>query len=206
MMNVALQMIIYCVILVVLAIPLGSYMGKVMNGERVFLSRLLLPVENLIYRGLRIDKEEEMDWKKYSVCTAVFSVMSLAVLWAILCFQNLLPLNPQGMGKMSWHLGFNTAASFTTNTNWQAYSGESSLSYFSQMIGLNFQNFVSAAVGIVVLFALIRGFVRVKERGLGNFYTDMTRTVLYILIPLSVVVSLAIASQGVPPAVPHRTA
>lgn len=198
MMNVALQMIIYCVILVVLAIPLGSYMGKVMNGERVFLSRLLLPVENLIYRGLRIDKEEKMDWKKYSVCTAVFSVMSLAVLWAILCFQNLLPLNPQGMGKMSWHLGFNTAASFTTNTNWQAYSGESSLSYFSQMIGLNFQNFVSAAVGIVVLFALIRGFVRVKERGLGNFYTDMTRTVLYILIPLSVVVSLAIASQGVP--------
>ena len=198
MMNVALQMIIYCVILVVLAIPLGSYMGKVMNGERVFLSRLLLPVENLIYRGLRIDKEEEMDWKKYSVCTAEFSVMSLAVLWAILCFQNLLPLNPQGMGKMSWHLGFNTAASFTTNTNWQAYSGESSLSYFSQMIGLNFQNFVSAAVGIVVLFALIRGFVRVKERGLGNFYTDMTRTVLYILIPLSVVVSLAIASQGVP--------
>lgn len=198
MMNVALQMIIYCVILVVLAIPLGSYMGKVMNGERVFLSRLLLPVENLIYRGLRIDKEEEMDWKKYSVCTAVFSVMSLAVLWAILCFQNLLPLNPQGMGKMSWHLGFNTAASFTTNTNWQAYSGESSLSYFSQMIGLNFQNFVSAAVGTVVLFALIRGFVRVKERGLGNFYTDMTRTVLYILIPLSVVVSLAIASQGVP--------
>ena len=162
------------------------------------MSRLLLPVENLIYRGLRIDKEEEMDWKKYSVCTAVFSVMSLAVLWAILCFQNLLPLNPQGMGKMSWHLGFNTAASFTTNTNWQAYSGESSLSYFSQMIGLNFQNFVSAAVGIVVLFALIRGFVRVKERGLGNFYTDMTRTVLYILIPLSVVVSLAIASQGVP--------
>lgn len=198
MMNVALQMIIYCVILVVLAIPLGSYMGKVMNGERVFLSRLLLPVENLIYRVLRIDIEEEMDWKKYSVCTAVFSVMSLAVLWAILCFQNLLPLNPQGMGKMSWHLGFNTAASFTTNTNWQAYSGESSLSYFSQMIGLNFQNFVSAAVGIVVLFALIRGFVRVKERGLGNFYTDMTRTVLYILIPLSVVVSLAIASQGVP--------
>ena len=198
MMNVALQMIIYCVILVVLAIPLGSYMGKVMNGERVFLSRLLLPVENLIYRGLRIDKEEEMGWKKYSVCTAVFSVMSLAVLWAILCFQNLLPLNPQGMGKMSWHLGSNTASSFTTNTNWQAYSGESSLSYFSQMIGLNFQNFVSAAVGIVVLFALIRGFVRVKERGLGNFYTDMTRTVLYILIPLSVVVSLAIASQGVP--------
>ena len=198
MMNVVLQMIIYCAILVLLAIPLGSYMGKVMNGEKVFLSGLLRPVENTIYRVLKIDKDEEMDWKKYSICTAVFSVLSLFVLWAILCFQKFLPLNPQGQSPMSWHLGFNTAASFTTNTNWQAYSGESSLSYFSQIIGLNFQNFVSAAVGIAVLFALIRGFVRVKERGLGNFYTDMTRTCLYILIPLSIVVSLVIASQGVP--------
>ena len=134
-----------------------------MNGERVFLSRLLLPVENLIYRVLRIDKEEEMDWKKYSVCTAVFSVLSLAVLWAILCFQNLLPLNPQGMGKMSWHLGFNTAASFTTNTNWQAYSGESSLSYFSQMIAEISRISCLPLWGIVVLFALIRGFVRVRR-------------------------------------------
>ena len=156
------------------------------------------PVEDLIYRILGIEREEEMDWKKYSVCTAVFSVISLLALWVILCFQKLLPLNPEGMEGMSWHLGFNTAASFTTNTNWQAYSGESSLSYCSQMLGLNFQNFVSAAVGIVVLFALIRGFARVREKGLGNFYTDMTRTVLYVLLPLSIAVSLAIASQGVP--------
>jgi K+-transporting ATPase ATPase A chain len=139
-----------------------------------------------------------MDWKKYSVCAGVFSVLSLFVLWAILCFQKFLPLNPEGIEGTSWHLGFNTAASFTTNTNWQAYSGESTLSYFSQMLGLNFQNFVSAAIGIAVLFALIRGFVRVKKTGIGNFYTDMTKTVLYILIPLSMVVSLTIASQGVP--------
>lgn len=198
MMNVTVQMVVYCVILVLLAIPLGSYMGKVMNGEHVFLSGALQPVERVIYRVLKIDPEEDMDWKKYSVCAGVFSVLSLFVLWAILCFQKFLPLNPEGIEGTSWHLGFNTAASFTTNTNWQAYSGESTLSYFSQMLGLNFQNFVSAAIGIAVLFALIRGFVRVKKTGIGNFYTDMTKTVLYILIPLSMVVSLTIASQGVP--------
>lgn len=198
MMNVTVQMVVYCVILVLLAIPLGSYMGKVMNGEHVFLSGVLQPVERVIYRVLKIDPEEDMDWKKYSVCAGVFSVLSLFVLWAIFCFQKFLPLNPEGIEGTSWHLGFNTAASFTTNTNWQAYSGESTLSYFSQMLGLNFQNFVSAAIGIAVLFALIRGFVRVKKTGIGNFYTDMTKTVLYILIPLSMVVSLTIASQGVP--------
>ncbi|MCC2879268.1 potassium-transporting ATPase subunit KdpA [Lachnoclostridium pacaense] len=198
MMNVTVQMVVYCVILVLLAIPLGRYMGKVMNGEHVFLSGVLQPVERVIYRVLKIDPDEDMDWKKYSVCAAVFSVLSLFVLWAILCFQKFLPLNPEGIGGTSWHLGFNTAASFTTNTNWQAYSGESTLSYFSQMLGLNFQNFVSAAIGIAVLFALIRGFVRVKKTGIGNFYADMTKTVLYILIPLSMAVSLVIASQGVP--------
>lgn len=198
MMNVTVQMVVYCVILVLLAIPLGSYMGKVMNGEHVFLSGVLQPVERVIYRVLKIDPEEDMDWKKYSVCAGVFSVLSLFVLWAILCFQKFLPLNPEGIEGTSWHLGFNTAASFTTNTNWQAYSGESTLSYFSQMLGLNFQNFVSAAIGIAALFALIRGFVRVKKTGIGNFYTDMTKTVLYILIPLSMAVSLVIASQGVP--------
>lgn len=198
MMNVTIQMVVYCAILVLLAIPLGTYIGKVMNGERVFLSGILKPVERLIYRILKINPDEDMDWRKYSVCAAVFSVLSLVVLWAILCFQKFLPLNPEGIDGTSWHLGFNTAASFTTNTNWQAYSGESTLSYFSQMIGLNFQNFVSAAIGIVVLYALIRGFVRVKEKGLGNFYADMTRTVLYVLIPLSIVTALAIASQGVP--------
>ena len=198
MTNVIIQMAAYCAVLAVLAVPLGAYIGKVMNGERVFLSRFLRPVENGVYRLLKIDRDEEMDWKKYAVCVGVFSIFSLFALWLLLCFQKFLPFNPQGMDSMSWHLGFNTAASFTTNTNWQAYSGESALSYFSQVIGLNFQNFVSAAVGIVVLFALFRGFFRVRERGLGNFYTDMTRTVLYLLIPLSVIVSLVIVSQGVP--------
>lgn len=197
-MNVTIQMVVYCAILILLAIPLGAYIGKVMNGERVILSGILGPVERLVYKVLRIDQKEDMDWKKYSVCAAVFSGMSLLVLWAILCFQKYLPLNPQGFDGTSWHLGFNTAASFTTNTNWQAYSGESALSYLSQVLGLNFQNFVSAAMGIVVLFALIRGFVRVKERGIGNFYADMTRTVLYVLMPLSIILSLVIVSQGVP--------
>lgn len=198
MTNVAIQMILYSAILVLLAIPLGAYIGKVMNGEKVFLTRLLTPVENGIYKLLKIDRQEDMNWKKYSVCAAIFSIISMLVLWAILCFQKFLPLNPEGVDNTSWHLGFNTAASFTTNTNWQAYSGESTLSYFSQMIGLNVQNFVSAAIGIVVLYALIRGFIKVKARGLGNFYTDMTRTVLYVLMPLSIIVSLVIISQGVP--------
>lgn len=197
-MNVTIQMVVYCAILILLAIPLGAYIGKVMNGERVILSGILGPFERLVYKVLRIDQKEDMGWKKYSVCTAVFSGMSLLVLWAILCFQKYLPLNPQGFDGISWHLGFNTAASFTTNTNWQAYSGESALSYLSQVLGLNFQNFVSAAMGIVVLFALIRGFVRVKEWGIGNFYADMTRTVLYVLMPLSIILSLVIVSQGVP--------
>lgn len=198
MINVTVQMVVYCAILILLAIPLGTYIGKVMNGERVFLSGILEPVEGLIYKVLRIDQEEDMGWKKYAACAALFSVLGLIVLWVLLCFQGFLPLNPQGFKGISWHLGFNTAASFTSNTNWQAYSGESTLSYLSQMLGLNFQNFVSAAMGIVVLFALIRGFIRVKERGIGNFYTDMTRTVLYVLMPLSIVVALVIASQGVP--------
>lgn len=198
MMNVTIQMVIYCAILVLLAVPLGTYIGKVMNGEKVILTGVLGPVERLIYKLLKINRDEDMDWKRYSLCAAVFSILSLLVLWAILCFQKFLPLNPQGMEGMSWHLGFNTAASFTTNTNWQAYSGESALSYFSQMVGLNFQNFVSAAMGMAVLYALIRGFMNVKERGIGNFYADMTRTVLYVLLPLSMTVSLVIASQGVP--------
>lgn len=197
-MNVIIQMAVYCLILVLLAVPLGRYIGKVMNGEKVFLSKLLLPAEKGIYQLLKINSNEEMNWKKYGICAGVFSVISLAVLWLILMFQKYLPLNPEGIGNTSWHLGFNTAASFITNTNWQAYSGESALSYFSQMIGLNVQNFVSAAVGIAVLFALIRGLVRVKQQGLGNFYADVTRVVLYVLLPMSLIVSIVIISQGVP--------
>lgn len=198
MTNTAIQMILYCAVLIVLAIPLGRYIGKVMNGEKTVLTRLLSPVENGIYRVLKINREEEMDWKKYAVCAGVFSVISLAVLWLILMLQNILPLNPEGQAGTSWHLGFNTAASFVTNTNWQAYSGESALSYFSQMIGLGVQNFVTPAVGMAVLFALIRGFIRVKKKGIGNFYTDVTKSTVYVLIPLSLIVSVFIVSRGVP--------
>ena len=198
MTNTAIQMILYCAVLIVLAIPLGRYIGKVMNGEKTVLTRLLSPVENVIYKVLKINREEEMDWKKYAVCAGVFSVISLAVLWLILMLQNILPLNPEGQAGTSWHLGFNTAASFVTNTNWQAYSGESALSYFSQMIGLGVQNFVTPAVGMAVLFALIRGFIRVKKKGIGNFYTDVTKSTVYVLIPLSLIVSVFIVSRGVP--------
>ncbi len=196
-MQAILQYGMYLIILVALAIPLGRYIGKVMNGEKVFLSKLLIPCENFIYRMLKIDKKEDMTWKKYAICTVAFNAIGLIFLYLILVLQKFLPFNPEHIQGNSWHLAFNTASSFVTNTNWQAYSGEGALSYFSQMMGLTVQNFVSAAVGIVVLFALIRGFVRVKEKGVGNFFVDMTRTILYILIPLSIVVTIGVASQGV---------
>ena len=196
-MNAVLQYVLYLAVLVVLAVPLGRYIGKVMNGERVFLSRLLVPCENGIYRLLKVDKDEQMGWKKYAGCALAFSGISLVVLMSIHMLQGVLPLNPEGLSGTSWHLAFNNAVSFVTNTNWQSYSGESTLSYFTQMMGLTVQNFVSAAVGISVLFALIRGFLKVKEKGLGSFWADVTRTTLYVLIPLSLVVSLSLVSQGV---------
>ena len=196
-MNSILQYGLYIVILVLLAIPLGGYIAKVMKGEKVILSKILAPCERGIYRLLRIKQEEDMGWKKYAGCAVLFSAVCLAVLTVMHMIQNILPLNPEGLPGTSWHLAFNTASSFVTNTNWQAYSGESTLSYFTQMMGLTVQNFVSAAVGIAVLFALIRGLIRVKQKGIGNFWTDVTRVTLYILIPLSIIVSLVIISQGV---------
>ena len=197
MINSIIQYSLYLIILVVLAIPLGKYIGKVMNGEKVFLSKILNPIENFIYKILRIDKDEEMDWKKYSISVIAFSVIGFVILFLLQMVQGILPLNPEGIKGMSWHLSFNTASSFVTNTNWQSYSGESQATYLTQMIGLTVQNFVSAAAGIAVLFALIRGFTRVKEKTIGNFWVDATRSTIHILMPLSIVVSLLIASQGV---------
>ncbi|WP_195266642.1 potassium-transporting ATPase subunit KdpA [Clostridium sp. 1001275B_160808_H3] len=197
MINSIIQYSLYLIILVVLAIPLGKYIGKVMNGENVFLSKVLNPIENFIYKILRIDKDEEMDWKKYSISVIAFSVIGFVILFLLQMVQGILPLNPEGINGMSWHLSFNTASSFVTNTNWQSYSGESQATYLTQMIGLTVQNFVSAAAGIAVLFALIRGFTRVKEKTIGNFWVDATRSTIHILMPLSIVVSLLIASQGV---------
>lgn len=197
MMNLVLQYGLYLVLLIVLAIPLGAYIGKVMNGEKVFLTKILSPLENFIYRIMRVNKQEEMTWKKYALCALLFSGVGFIILFAINMLQGYLPLNPQNLDGTSWHLSFNTTASFVTNTNWQTYSGESTLSYFTQMMGLTVQNFVSAAVGIAVLFALIRGFIKVKQNGLGSFWTDVTRTTIYILIPLSFVMTIALVSQGV---------
>ena len=196
-MQPILQYVLYLLLLVVLAVPLGRYISKVMDGERVFLTKVLQPVEYFIYRVLRVTPEENMGWKQYAGCAVVFSVVSLLVLIAMLMLQGMLPLNPQNLPGLSWDLAFNTAVSFVTNTNWQAYSGESTMSYFSQAMGLAVQNFVSAAVGISVLFALIRGFFRVQSAGIGSFWRDVTRAVLYVLLPLSLVLSTALVSQGV---------
>lgn len=196
-MNAVLQYGLYLVILVALAIPLGKYISKVMDGEKVFLSKVLVPVENFIYKIMRIDKKEDMTWKKYAVSVVSFSIFGFIILFLLNVLQGVLPLNPEGVDGTTAHLAFNTTSSFVTNTNWQAYSGESGLSYLTQMLGLTVQNFVSAATGIAVLFALIRGFTRAKEKGIGSFWVDITRSIIYVLIPLSIVVTLGLASQGV---------
>lgn len=195
--NSIIQYVLYVCITVMMAVPLGTYIGKVMNGEKVFISRLVAPCEKGIYSLLRINHEEEMTWKKYASSVAGVSIVSFIMLLFFLVFQGVLPLNPENVKGLKWDLAINTAVSFITNTNWQSYSGESQLSYLTQMMGLTVQNFVSAAVGIAVLFALVRGFMRTKHEGIGNFWTDLTRILLYVLIPLSLIVSVLLVSQGV---------
>lgn len=196
-MNSILQYVLYLAILVLLAIPLGAYMKKVMDGEKTFLSRLLTPCENAVYRVMRVKRDEEMTWKKYLASVLLFSGVGLVFLFLLQLLQGVLPGNPQGLSGVKWDLAFNTASSFVTNTNWQAYSGESTLSYLTQALGLTVQNFVSAATGIAVLFAMIRGFNRVKTKGLGSFWVDMTRIVVHILLPLNIIIALCLAGGGV---------
>lgn len=196
-MSTVIQYILYLAVLVILAIPLGAYIKKVMNGEKTFLSKILTPCENAVYKVMRVDKEEQMNWKKYAVSVLIFSGIGLVFLFLLQLLQGVLPGNPQGLPGVKWDLSFNTAASFITNTNWQAYSGESTLSYLTQAIGLTVQNFVSAATGIAVLFALIRGFIKVKTDGLGSFWVDITRTIVHILIPLNLIISLLLVGGGV---------
>ena len=197
MMQTILQYLIYLLILVGLAIPLGTYIRKVMNGEKTFLSKILMPIEKGVYRLLKIKESEEMNWKRYAKSVVSFSIIGFVFLFLIQIVQEMLPGNPQKLLNIKWDLAFNTAASFVTNTNWQAYTGESTLSYFTQAIGLTVQNFVSAATGIAVLFALIRGFVRCKTDKVGNFWADITRVIIHILIPLNLVLSLLLVSGGV---------
>ena len=164
-MNTVLQYVLYLVILVALAVPLGFYIKRVMEGEKTFLSRILTPCEKGVYKLMRIKSDEQMTWKKYLVSVLIFSGIGFLFVFLLQLLQGFLPGNPQGLSGVSWDLSFNTAISFITNTNWQAYTGESTLSYLTQALGLTVQNFVSAATGIAVLYALIRGFTKVKDTG-----------------------------------------
>ncbi|WP_325437501.1 potassium-transporting ATPase subunit KdpA [Pseudomonas nitroreducens] len=177
---------------------LGRFYYKVMEGQRTFLSPVFLPVERAIYRVCGIHPDDEQNWKSYTLALLAFNLAGLALLFAILLLQGGLPLNPQHLPGLEWTLAFNTAVSFVTNTNWQAYSGEASLSYLSQMLGLTVQNFVSAAVGLAVLVALARGISRKSTSNLGNFWVDLTRATLYGLIPLCLLLALLLVWQGVP--------
>lgn len=177
---------------------IGRYIYRAMEGERTFLTPLFAPVERLCYRIAGVDPQREHDWKTYTLALLAFNAAGLVLLFSILTLQHLLPLNPQHLPGLEWSLAFNTAVSFITNTNWQAYSGEASLSYFSQMVGLGVQNFVSASVGLCVLVALARGIARRSTRDLGNFWVDLTRGTLYALLPLALLLALFLVWQGVP--------
>ncbi len=192
-----IQYVLYLAILVALAIPLGAYIKRVMYGEKTTFSKIFTPCERAVYKVLRIKGDEDMTWKQYLVSVFIFSGIGFVFLFLLQLLQGVLPGNPQGLGGVNWDLSFNTAASFVTNTNWQAYSGEASLSYLTQALGLTVQNFVSAATGIAVLFALIRGFTKVKEEGLGSFWVDMTRIIVQILLPLNLAITLLLVGGGV---------
>jgi K+-transporting ATPase ATPase A chain len=191
-----LQLVLYLVVLLALAKPLGSYMARVFQGERTFLDRILGPVERLIYRVSGVKPDEDMNWKTYAIAMMVFNTLGLLAVYAIQRLQAFLPLNPQALGAVSPDSSWNTAVSFATNTNWQGYGGEVTMSYLSQMLALTVQNFVSAATGIAVVVALIRGIARHSAKGIGSFWVDLTRSTLYILLPPSIVLALALVSQG----------
>ena len=192
-----LQVVLYFVVLTALALPLGTYMARVYIGERTVLSGVLGPVERLLYRLSGVRTDDDMDWKRYAVAVLLFNLLGALVVYSLQRLQGMLPLNPQDFGAVSADSSFNTAISFATNTNWQGYGGESTMSYLTQMLGLAVQNFLSAATGMAVLAAFIRGFVRKQSSGVGNFWVDMTRSTLYVLLPLSLVLALVLVSQGV---------
>src|SRR4029434_11193273 len=195
--NGAFQLVLYLVVLIGLAKPLGAYMARVYEGRPFGLDRALGWLERLIYRLCGVRPETEMGWKVYAAAFLTFNLAGLLAVYFLQRFQGLLPLNPEGMGAVSPDSSFNTAVSFATNTNWQGYGGETTMSYFTQMLGLTVQNFVSAASGMATLVALIRGFARRSADTIGNFWADLVRTTLYILLPLSLVLALVLVSQGV---------
>jgi potassium-transporting ATPase potassium-binding subunit len=192
-----IQIISYVVVLLLLVKPLGTFMAKVYQREHTFLDIFLKPVERLIYHLSGIKADEDMDWKTYAIAMLLFNTLGVFTVYAIQRFQVFLPLNPQGLRAVTPDSSWNTAISFATNTNWQGYGGEVTLSYLTQMLGLTVQNFVSAATGMAVLVALIRGIVRHNTSVIGNFWVDLTRSTLYILLPLSLLLALLLVSQGV---------
>jgi potassium-transporting ATPase potassium-binding subunit len=184
-------------LLTLLAVPLGEFMAKVFNGDRNILTPVFRSPERFLYRVFGVDEKEEMSWKTYSWAFIVFNVIGVGALFLLQLLQGLLPFNPQKFGPVRWDTALNTAISFVTNTNWQSYSGEQTMSYMTQMLGFTVQNFLSAAVGIASAVALIKGFSRKGFHTIGNFWVDVTRSILYVLLPMAIVWSLVFASQGV---------
>jgi potassium-transporting ATPase potassium-binding subunit len=196
--NALIQIGLFFVLVTIASVPLGLYMARVFTSESTFLDPVMRPVERAIYRLCGVHAESEQTWVEYAIAMLLFSAAGMILLYAIERLQFVLPFNPEGMAGVAPDLAFNTAASFTTNTNWQAYGGESTMSYFTQMAGLAFHNFVSAAAGIAVAIAVIRGFVRRSAKTIGNFWVDLTRATLWILLPISIVFALVLVWQGVP--------
>ncbi len=196
-MNGLLQFLLYFLVLLTVTKPLGVFMAKVFSGERTFLGKILRPVERLIYRLCRVDEAREQTWVTYTAAMLMFNLAGLLLTYLLQRAQSYLPLNPQAYTGVAPDLAFNTAVSFATNTNWQAYTGEAVMSYFTQMAGLAFHNFVSAATGMALAIAFIRGIARREAKTVGNFWVDMTRATLYVLLPLSFFGALFLVSQGV---------
>ncbi len=197
-LNDFIQISIYLLVLLLAVKPLGVYMARIYEGTPTGLNTWFGGIERFIYRCCGVKEQQGMTWKEYAVALILFNILGLLVVYAMQRFQAVLPLNPMGMGAVSADSSFNTAVSFATNTNWQGYGGESTMSYLTQMLGLTVQNFVSAATGMAVLVALIRGFIQKQMNTIGNFWVDLVRTTLYILIPLSLILSVALVWQGMP--------
>jgi K+-transporting ATPase ATPase A chain len=193
-----LQIVVFLLLVLAVTKPLGVFIARVFNREKTFLDPVLRPVEKLIYRTTGVDEKHEMAWTEYAIAMLLFSLVSMLLLYVMQRVQGYLPFNPQKFGAVNPpNLAWNTAASFTTNTNWQAYSGETTMSYFTQMMGLAYHNFVSAATGIALAIAFIRGVARRQMETIGNFWVDLVRSTLWVLLPFCVVGALVLVSQGV---------
>src|ERR1043166_2299868 len=192
-----IQLALYVAALAAITKPMGLYLMRVLDANgRTWFDPVLKPLERITYRSMGVDSSKEHDWKQYTLAMLLFSLVSCLFTYAILRLQHLLPLNPQGLGALSEHLAFNTAVSFTTNTNWQSYAGETTMSYLSQMVGLALHNFVSAATGIAIAAALVRGIARHSVKTIGNFWVDLVRVTYYLLLPICLVFAVVLVSQG----------